>query len=271
MGLGWAIFAFAFAAVGGWQTWATLRRMRSPAPPPDVLASLRQDPPSAWQEHPAAAVAIGLHIGAVFALAATLTLDLALRDRGPTLFNVPAVAFLGYAAGTLGIVPLAQRAIRPVPVHIAPWGVVESGGTFRWERFGTCDLDVGRGVIRLRARRHPWLPIVMWHLPDGAEFARAANLIALHMPGVSLDGVPGLTPVANGEARARRRARAIPPASPGAGPAALILATAALVLPPVIVGVALALLGASFLTGYAALAAFALIAAWNPFFSRFTT
>ncbi len=82
MGLGWLVFAFAFATLGCWQTWATLRRVRSPAPPPDGLASLRQDPPSAWQEHPATAVAIGLHIAAVLALAATLTLDLALRGRG---------------------------------------------------------------------------------------------------------------------------------------------------------------------------------------------
>jgi hypothetical protein len=268
MGIGWAIFAVTFATLGGAQSWAALRRLRSPGPPPDALASLRQDPPSAWQEHPAAAVAIGLHLSGVLVLAATLPLELIVRGRGPTLLNVPAVAFLAYVAGTLGAIPLAQRAIRPVPVHIAPWGVIESGGAFRWERFGSCEFDATRGIIRLGARRHRWLPIVMWHLPDRAEFARAAGLLARHMPGASLEGVEGVTP--DGEKRQRRRASAPAIASPGAGPAALVLAAAALSLPPAIGGIVLALLGTGFITGYSVVATLVLAAAWTPLFSRFT-
>lgn len=246
MGFGWAILAAVLAAFGGARTWAELRRMRTPPAPPDVLASLRQEPPSIWQQHPAAAVAIGLHLGAAQVLAATLLLDLALRGRGPTLFNLPALAFVAYIAGMLGAVPFAQRAIRPVRVHIAPWGIVESGGSFTWEQFGGCAIDDDRGIVRLSPPRHPWLPRVLWCVPDRAELARASELVVPHIP-------------------------ASPPGdAAGAGPAALVLAAAALALPLALGGVALALWGGPFLTGYIGIGTLVLLEAWNPIFTRFT-
>lgn len=295
MDVGWAIFAVAFIAFGGAQTWINLRRMRTLPPPPDALASFRHDPPSAWQEHPAPAVAMNLHIGAILALATICFLDLALRDRGPTFFNVPAAAFLAFVVGVLGIVPLAQRAIRPATVHITPRGVVESSGTFAWERFGGRDLDPQRGIIRLYARRHPWFPLIDWRLPDRAEFARAVELIddgmsyrnrrrspphgrregahsergryTLLPPAREAQPQPPVTAIPGSPSASE--STATPDGPPGSGPAALVLAATALAVPPVLGGLALALTSSTFLIGYAAVAVGALVAAWNPLINRF--